>query len=207
MGGERRVDGTPREELGLAADGPLLARPGRKMSTVTIRRVRETDVANIRELRLRSLGADPSAFGSTLARETAYDDAQWVDRVRSAATSTSEAIWVAELGRGPSVGMIGAFTKDGHVHVYGMWVAPEHRGRGIGGRLLDTLLDWAERRDPSRDVFLSVNPTQAAAAALYRSRGFRSTGTVEPLGHLPGAVVHEMRRISGGQFRSDHVPG
>jgi len=177
------------------------------MNPVTIRRVRATDGAAFRELRLRSLAADPAAFGSTLAREATYEDSGWLDRVRSAATSTADAIWVAELERGPWVGMIGAFTKEGHVHVYGMWVAPEQRGSGIGGRLLDTLLTWAAVVQPSRDVFLSVNPTQEAAAALYRSRGFRATGAVEPLPHTPGAVVHEMRRVEERRPVSDRGAG
>jgi ribosomal protein S18 acetylase RimI-like enzyme len=75
-----------------------------------------------------------------------------------------------------------------------MWVSPSHRGRGIGGALLDTLLDWAARLDPGATVVLSVNPGQRAAAELYRSRGFRSTGVIEPLGHTPGEFVHEMVR-------------
>jgi ribosomal protein S18 acetylase RimI-like enzyme len=168
--------------------------PGGMMKQFVVRRVRSTDVAAFRDLRLRSLATDPMAFGSTLARETAYDDEQWADRVRSSIDSSDEGVWVAEEEAGRLVGMIGAFTKDGVRHVYGMWVEPARRGSGVGGQLLDTLIAWVGSTGGPRTILLSVNPSQEAAVRLYRRRGFRPTGVVEPLGHTPGAVVHGMRR-------------
>jgi ribosomal protein S18 acetylase RimI-like enzyme len=56
-----------------------------------------------------------------------------------------------------------------------MMVAQEHRGRGIGGRLLDESLRWA-REHGVHKVNLEVWPHNAAAIALYRSRGFSVEG-------------------------------
>jgi RimJ/RimL family protein N-acetyltransferase len=53
----------------------------------------------------------------------------------------------------------------------GMMVAREHRGQGIGGRLLDNSLHWA-RESGLHKVDLVVWPHNTAAIALYRSRGF-----------------------------------
>lgn len=54
-------------------------------------------------------------------------------------------------------------------------VAPEERGRGLGGLLLDAVLeevrDWRVRR-----VFLEVRRSDDRAQRLYRSRGFRHLG-------------------------------
>jgi ribosomal protein S18 acetylase RimI-like enzyme len=159
-----------------------------------IRRVQESDLDAYRTLRLTSLKVDPLAFGSTWEKEAQYDTARWVDRVLRGSASASEAAWVAEAEGGRLVGMNGAALLEGSFHVFGMWVDPEYRGRGVGGALLDALLRWTESRDRTTAVVLSVNPTQLTAVRLYLSRGFRPTGVVEPLGHTPGAVVHEMRR-------------
>ena len=177
-----------------SSDPPL----GRPAVATRIRRLRESDLEEYRTLRLRSLREDPLAFGSTLAREQAFEPSHWVDRVRQGASGTREGVWVAEGPGGALIGMIGAFPKDGTIHVFGMWVEPDMRQNGLGGKLLDALLDWASTEDPAADVMLSVNPSQLAAVRLYLSRGFQPTGVVEPLGHTPGAVVHEMRRPPKG---------
>lgn len=68
----------------------------------------------------------------------------------------------------------------------GMMVAKEHRGQGIGGQLLDDSLSWA-RQSGLYKVDLGVWPHNAAALALYRSRGF----TVE------GRLRRHYRRANG----------
>ncbi len=67
-----------------------------------------------------------------------------------------------------------------------MLVARQHRGQGIGGRLLDESLRWA-RESGLHKVELGVWPHNTAAIALYRSRGF----TVE------GRLRRQFRRANG----------
>jgi ribosomal protein S18 acetylase RimI-like enzyme len=85
-----------------------------------------------------------------------------------------------------------AVDLEGTVHLFGMWVDPEFRGRGIGRGLLDEALRWIQRSHRGRAVLLDVNPRQVAAVHLYESRGFRRTGNSSPLGHTPGERVVEM---------------
>ncbi|MEX0935309.1 MAG: ribosomal protein S18-alanine N-acetyltransferase [Gemmatimonadota bacterium] len=54
-------------------------------------------------------------------------------------------------------------------------VDPRARRRGIGGALLDALLDRARDRGVER-VFLEVRDSNSAAHSLYRRRGFRQVG-------------------------------
>jgi GNAT superfamily N-acetyltransferase len=176
----------------MTSESPGRAAPA--AAPATIRRILRTEVDAFRSLRLRALREDPLAFGSTLERELAFEPAKWQERVTSSAESNQECVFVAEVPDRGLVGMAGSFTHGRHVIVYGMWVAPERRGGGVGGALLDAVLAWVAKTTPGVEVYLSVNPTQLAAVQLYLNRGFRPTGSVEPLGHTAGAVVHEMRR-------------
>ncbi len=162
-----------------------------------VRRVRPEEPGLFRSLRLRALETDPLAFGSTLARESAYPPERWATWTREGAEGERTATWVAETANGEPVGMAGVFFLDGEFHVWGMWVAPPFRGTGWGGRLLDELLRWVATTLSGARVRLEVNPEQEAAVRTYLSRGFRFTGSPRPLGHHPPAAVREMVRPPG----------
>ncbi|MGI1819694.1 N-acetyltransferase family protein [Lactobacillus johnsonii] len=74
----------------------------------------------------------------------------------------SETIYVAVLDS-QVVGFV-AFRKNELGYIY---VLNEFQGRGIGGKLLDTVIPYLER-----PAFLEVFPTNIKAKRLYRSRGF-----------------------------------
>lgn len=74
----------------------------------------------------------------------------------------SEKIYVAALDT-QVVGFV-AFRKNELGYIY---VLNEFQGRGIGGKLLDTVIPYLER-----PAFLEVFPTNIKAKRLYRSRGF-----------------------------------
>jgi ribosomal protein S18 acetylase RimI-like enzyme len=162
--------------------------------TVKIRRLVADEWKSYRNLRLRALKVDPMAFGSDLRRESTYTSDKWMGWAESGASGDEAATFVIEAVPGRLVGMAGLYSDEGKYHLWGMWVAPEYRGRGLGSKLLDRVLSWAEVTRPNREVRLDVNPTQAVAVRLYESRGFRSSGKTLPLGHHPPAVVEEMRR-------------
>ena len=74
----------------------------------------------------------------------------------------SETIYVAALDS-QVVGFV-AFRKNELGYIY---VLNEFQGRGIGGKLLDTVIPYLEH-----PAFLEVFPTNIKAKRLYRSRGF-----------------------------------
>jgi len=73
-------------------------------------------------------------------------------------------------------------------------VVPEARGRGIGGRLLDHLVEVARERG-ARSIFLEVRGSNRAARALYAGRGFREVGSRRGYYDSPpeDALVLELR--------------
>lgn len=79
---------------------------------------------------------------------------------------------VAEVGENRGIaGYVIAMAVLDQAEILNVAVAPEHRGAGLGGGLLDAALLEVERRGAEL-VFLEVRVSNAAARALYASRGF-----------------------------------
>jgi phosphinothricin acetyltransferase len=75
-----------------------------------------------------------------------------------------------------------------HVADFSVYVARSHRGRGVGGRLLDAIVDLARERHYHKLV-LAAFPFNPAGRRLYDSRGFREVGTYREQGMLDGRWV------------------
>lgn len=79
----------------------------------------------------------------------------------------------------------GAYRRTGEVSVY---VDEAARGHGVGGRLLDALIDRA--RDSAVSVLLArVALPNPASIRLHESHGFRSFGTQRRCGEKGGRIL------------------
>ena len=97
----------------------------------------------MRELRLRALADAPDAFASTLERECGLGQAGWIDWIEGWEGATN-VMFVAERDEG-WIGMaLGSRTGDEtEAHLYGMWVEPAWRARGVGAELVERVLSLA----------------------------------------------------------------
>ena len=141
-----------------------------------------------RDLRLRALADSPDAFGSTLAAEAGRPDAEWARRLASSADVRVSLPLVAELGGeliGLAWGRIDASAPD-VAALYQMWVAPTHRGRGVGRKLLEAVIAWATAQNAA---FLELGVTcgDSPARRLYERAGFKPFGEPQPL--RPGSTL------------------
>jgi len=87
---------------------------------------------------------------------------------------------ISRLGRRPPF--------EYEVHTIGVDTA--YQGQGIGRRLLDELLDFAD----GGVVYLEVRTDNEAAIALYRSVGFERVGLRRRYYSVSGADAYTMRR-------------
>ena len=78
-------------------------------------------------------------------------------------------------GGGAVAGYAVAFFVVDEAELANLAAAPHVRRRGIGGLLLDAVIREAGRRG-TRELFLEVRESNAAARALYASRGFAEVG-------------------------------
>jgi ribosomal-protein-alanine N-acetyltransferase len=87
---------------------------------------------------------------------------------------------ISRLGRRPPF--------EYEVHTIG--VDPAYQGQGIGRRLLDELLDFAD----GGVVYLEVRTDNEPAITLYRSAGFEQIGLRRRYYRVSGADAYTMRR-------------
>jgi ribosomal protein S18 acetylase RimI-like enzyme len=160
-------------------------------------RLETVSVANamvFKDVRLRALSADPSAFGSTYEEESRLTDAEWIDLAvqRTADGSTVRLAFVDD----EACGIVGAFFAEGErtrARLVSMWVAKERRGRGVGRALVDAVIAWA-RECGARTMVLTVTSNNETATRFYEGLGFTKTGRTEPYPNDPALFEHEMER-------------
>jgi ribosomal protein S18 acetylase RimI-like enzyme len=88
------------------------------------------------------------------------------------------------------LGMVGAYVPADApeaVDIWGTWVAPPARGRGLARLLMVAAIGWARDRGASR-VDLSVTDQANAARVLYEGLGFTPTGERLPLPSDPARI-------------------
>lgn len=144
-----------------------------------------------RGVRLAMLLDTPLAYGSTFAREVAFPDELWLERMRDSHG------WLAFEGEQP-VGAVTLFhapdQPGDEAHLVAMWVASHARGRGAADQLVAALLGHA-RQGGLRRVTLDVADGNARAIGFYERVGFTRTGRTGVLPHQPDVTEFEMELL------------
>jgi GNAT superfamily N-acetyltransferase len=158
-----------------------------------VRRLRPGEAALARELRLRALRDAPEQFGEALEEVLARSREGWEALTASVVLPSTQAMFLAEVGGDP-VGSVYALHDTASAEVGrlgGMWVAPEHRSRGIGRALVDAVQVWAQELG-KRHLRLWVASDGSAGRRLYERAGFRFTGARRAFPGAPSRSIVEM---------------
>lgn len=139
-----------------------------------------------RDLRLAALAEAPEAFGATLAEWSGDGDREERWRARLSIPGGRDFVVLLD---GTAVGMVSGVPTpdDGTVELISMWVSPAGRGRGVGDRLVEAVVQWAVEQG-ARTLRLSVMQDNPQAIALYERNGFAA---VEALQDTATATTRE----------------
>ncbi|MEU9452333.1 GNAT family N-acetyltransferase [Streptomyces sp. NPDC048277] len=161
------------------------------------RAIRADEWEAVKRLRLVAL-QDPVAgiaFLETYEDALARPDSFYQERAaRSAEEPSGARQFIAKAADGEWVGSLTVLVEEAGAtdwaglpverrqgHVVGVFVRPEHRGRGILKVLFDAGVAWAREQGAER-VRLLVHEENARAQGAYRKAGFVPSGVIVPLG-------------------------
>jgi ribosomal protein S18 acetylase RimI-like enzyme len=113
--------------------------------------------------------------------EFGFQEDPLIDRDLQDPPGHYDAVWIAEED-GRVIGSVAMrLLAPNEAELKRMYLTPDRRGRGLGRRLLELALDWAQERDVST-VRLDTAQEMKAAQGLYESVGFTRTGTRTEVG-------------------------
>jgi ribosomal protein S18 acetylase RimI-like enzyme len=142
-----------------------------------IRFLNSNDAAEWRRLRTEALEGDPEAFSSSLEEHARLS----LDEVKSRLGTMGDSFVAGAFEDSQLVGMAGFHQERGPKvrhkgRIWGVYVTPSKRGRGVGRDLIKALLERAAKIEGLDQILLSVTETQVPALNLYHSLGFETFG-------------------------------
>lgn len=137
-----------------------------------------------RDLRCEGLADTPIGFGELYADALLRTDDDWQASMRR------PGIRVMAFEDAEPLGLAGGFHNDEAVPVlFGVYVRPTARGRGVLGELVSVVSSWAAP-DP---LTLDVHEDNHRAHAAYNKLGFVDTGQLSVGGGIDGRDLVHMR--------------
>jgi ribosomal protein S18 acetylase RimI-like enzyme len=138
-------------------------------------------------LRLEMLEGEPQAFSSSAEEHRSLD----LDELRRRIGSVDAEQFIVGAFEGSRLLGAAGFHRDKgrktrhKGRIWGVYVSPAERGRGLARKILETLLQRASTMGGLEQILLSVAATQTPALHLYQSLGFEPWGC-EPRGLRSG---------------------
>jgi RimJ/RimL family protein N-acetyltransferase len=155
---------------------------------ITISRLNADRWQDYRDLRLEALKNEPLAFSSSYEEEQLIVETGWRTRIENA---------LFAIDNGKLVGIVGFFRnnriKTNHVgEIFGVYVRPAYRDKGIGKQLITAIIEEIKKTEGIEKIKIGVNPTQKAAAHIYRKFGFKKVGLLKKDMQVNGKFYDEL---------------
>ena len=151
----------------------------------------------MRALRLEMLADSPLAFLETLAEAAARPHGEFAARIANDATGHGSVRSIAECD-GRLVGHAAGFPAPddpGLTVVFGVYLTPDWRGRGLLAELIEDVAAWS-RAVGRPELMLEVVVGNDRAVRAYERLGFVDTGIRVPHPTLPTLTELQMRRTA-----------
>ncbi len=144
-------------------------------------------------MRLEALQTEPGMFGSSYAREAAFTDNQWMERVMNPNAACLGLYCDNEL-----IGITGILIDKEQpdlAHLVQSYIRKEYRGQGLSHILYETRLKWARERNIKRiEVGHRAGNLSATATSMrYGFKYIRSEACNWPDGTSGDILYYELR--------------
>jgi len=172
---------------------------------VTIRVLDVSDLPAFQQLRQQALTESPQSFVSTYEEESAIPSE--VQRLRIERSQDRCIVGAFDEAALTGVAGIRRDEKRKLAHkamLWGVYVVPQARGRGVGRSLIAEALKLAAGLPGVRTVYLGVNATNSRAIALYESFGFTTFGFEKGFMMLDGELHDELYMSVGVSKAQSH---
>lgn len=152
------------------------------MSNIQILEAQPKDLNEIKGLMLQALQTDPKAFSSDYS-DYANNSNEWWNNYLFGYLYKHNAKMLIAQNDNKLVGMIGVLydTKKRRKHVASIvwfFVESNFRKEGIGKRLLTSMIEDIKMVPYIKKINLLVNAPQEKAISIYKSFGFKISGTL-----------------------------
>jgi RimJ/RimL family protein N-acetyltransferase len=167
--------------------------------TLPIRALDAGDAESYRDIRLEGLRLAPEAFGSSYEEEIFLSDAEFAERLTQRSAIRFGAFDESASGPARLVATAGCFRDDSlksrhKLLLVGMYVRPAWRGRGLGARLIERILQHARGLQDIAVVQLGVGTENHPARSLYERMGFKVYGIERRALKIGGRFIDEELR-------------
>ena len=121
-------------------------------------------------VRLKALKSDPKVFGSSYALEADRAAAVWQENLVKPTLGIFGVFHYADV-----IGMTGIFI-DGEdsstAKLWGSWLEPKWRGKGLSEKLYQVRLEWAKKHPDVKRIVVSHRESNIASKMANRKHGF-----------------------------------
>lgn len=138
--------------------------------TYYIRQFTIADKEAYKQIRLESLLKEPSVFGSNYAREAAFAEGEWSNRLNNT-DSASFGLYDKDMLIG-TTGVIA--TGPGTALLIASYIREEYRGKGLSALLYQARIAWAKEKG-IKSIIVSHRKSNTASKAANQHFHFQYT--------------------------------
>jgi RimJ/RimL family protein N-acetyltransferase len=162
--------------------------------SITIRRLTEDDWLAFSQVRLKALQTDPQVFGSNYEKESKNTEADWRSRLQA------NAIFLICADDTP-IGMTGVSIDRNDPSgktalLWGSWLAPHFRGKGLSELMYQTRINWAREQPTVEKIIVSHRASNLSSKYANQKHGFVATDKNEKVwtdGATEDEIFYELK--------------
>ena len=142
---------------------------------VSVKKITADDWLKFSRIRLKALRSDPKVFGSNYEREARFSETDW----KNCLNKNDSTIFMVFDDETP-IGMTGiSIARDDPTGktalLWGSWLAPDYRGRGLSGLMYRARIDWAKAQPNVEKIIVSHRASNLASKYANQKHGFVET--------------------------------